>query len=89
MKAVNIDKRLNRQGYLDGKQGVILIPNKPASYVKGWNKGFKKFVINNPSIFFSGRHLKIEEVLSLKRVGLKEDFIAEAFASFLEEKACA
>ncbi len=89
MKAINIDKRLNRQGYLDGKQGIILIPNKPAQYVKGWNKGFKKFVKSNPSIFFSGRHLKVEEAQSLKRVGLKEEFIAEAFASFLGEKACA
>lgn len=66
------DKHDNRQGYRDGKLGMVLKNDMSKPYVKGWIKGFKKFVLANPQTFLNKEKSVIEATLKLEFCGIPE-----------------
>lgn len=82
----DIDKKNNRQGYRDGKQGMILRPDMAREYKKGWTKGFVKFVYLHPSIFFnSDQEITLIELSYLTRCGLSGEKAIELHQKFSKE----
>lgn len=66
------DRHDNRQGYRDGKLGMLLKTDMTKSYIKGWIKGFKKFVLANPKTFFNKDKSVIEATLKIELCGVPE-----------------